>query len=371
MDEDAYQPDGGSGGDATFTDDLFAAVVERGRVREATCDRAWVAAMCRAESELAAAQADLGVIPAAAAAEIAEVAVEPDRLDLARITRDTALGANPVIPLVTALRSRLSESAAQALHHGATSQDILDTAAMLLARTAIAAIRDDLADATSRLATLARDHDETPMAGRTLMQHAIPITFGHKVRTWAYGIEGADDRLARTSASLPAQLGGPVGTRTSFGDEAETLAEAYAARLELAASPCWHTVRLPIADLAAALAATDGVVDKVAGDVVLMAQQEVCEVREASPGRGGSSSMAHKNNPVAAISARASARRAPALAGHLFGSMAHEHERAAGAWHAEWIALVDLLRCTGSAAAWLADCLGHLEIDPEAMRRNV
>lgn len=357
-------------GTVSFTDDLFAEVVERGPVRPATSDQAWVAAMLRAEGALALAEAELGIVPQQAADEVAAACARPAALDPAVLARDTALGGNPVIPLVDALRAMLSEAASEALHHGATSQDILDTATMLLARDAIGFVRQDLAQSLQALQSLSEEYGDVPTAGRTLMQQALPITFGAKTETWSRGLSGAGDRLARTAGSLPAQLGGPVGTRTSFGTQGDALSGVYAARLGLAPGPCWHTVRLPVADLAGAFATTAGVVEKLAADVILMAQQEVGEVREVSAVRGGSSSMAHKSNPVAAVSARASARRAPALAGHLFAAMAHEHERAAGPWHSEWMALVDLMRCTGSATAWLADCLTHLQVDPEALRRN-
>ena len=208
------------------------------------------------------------------------------------------------------------------------------------------------------------------MIGRTLLQQAEPTTFGREAAGWLNLLRGARRRLASVEASLPVQLGGPVGTLRGYGDQAGQIVAAVAARLDLRAAPSWHTSRLPIADLAGALATVCGAVAKVSTDIILLAQREVGEVRETTPGRGGSSSMPHKHNPIAAISARASALRGPALAGHLFACMAQEHERAAGAWHAEWLAVVDLLRAGGSAAAWLTECLGGLEVEAERMAAN-
>ena len=354
---------------------LFAEIAERGPARAATDDHQWVRGMLRFESALATAQAELGLVPAAAAADVARVVddldddldgIDPDSLGAA-----AAAGGNPVIPLVERLRTLLPNAAARHVHQGATSQDALDTAAMLVARDATAAVLGALAAAGDVTATLTRTHRSTPTIGRTLMQQALPTTFGLKAAGWLRGLDGAYRRLERVREGLPVQLGGPVGSRAGAGASALRLGALVAAHLELADSPPWHTDRLPVADLAGALGACCGAVGKVAGDVVLLAQQEVGEVREEAPGRGGSSSMAHKQNPVAAIAARASARRAPSLAAHLLGCMEQEHERAAGAWHAEWLPLRDLLRTSGSAAGWLADCLGHLVVDADAMARHL
>ncbi len=354
---------------------LFAEIAERGPARAATDDDQWVRGMLRFESALATAQATLGLIPAAAAASIASVVADLDR-DLAGIDPDTlgaaaAAGGNPVIPLVERLRALLPEEAATSVHHGATSQDALDTAAMLVARDATGSVLVSLGAAADATAALARTHRRTPTIGRTLLQQAVPTTFGLKAAGWLRGLDGARARVDRVRSGLPVQLGGPVGSRAGAGAEADRLAALVAAALDLAPAPPWHTDRLPVADLAGALGAGCGAVGKVAGDVVLLAQQEVGEVREEAPGRGGSSSMAHKHNPVAAIAARASARRAPGLVAHLLSCMEQEHERAAGAWHAEWLPLRDLLRTAGSASAWLADSLDHLVVDTEAMTRNL
>ena len=257
------------------------------------------------------------------------------------------------------------------MHRGATSQDILDTAAMLVAARALDPLLDDLLAARSAAAELARAHRDTPMAGRTLLQQAVPVTFGLKAAGWMAGLEDARRWLNELRVErLAAQLGGAAGTLASLGEAGPRVAEAYAAELGLPEPVLpWHTLRGRIGELASALAVTSGAVAKVARDVVLLSQTEVAEVREAHG--GGSSTMPHKRNPVAAICALACAQQAPGLAATLLGAMAHEHERAAGSWHAEWRPLGELLRSTGSAVAWLRESLEGLEADPDRMRANL
>ena len=349
-----------------MSDDLFAAVVAHTAVRGQTDDAAVVAAILRVESALAEAQGQVGDLDDSAVAAV-RGACEAADVDLAELARGTALGGNPVIPLVNELKS-LAGSHADAVHRGATSQDVLDTALMLMSRDSIGTITADLGRAVTSVGDLATG-DNTVM-GRTLMQSALPLPLSTKVEHWRRGLADASSRLSDVAAGLPVQLGGPVGDGSTHGERYEDIRAGLANEIGLADAPSWHTMRLPIADLASGLATASGVVGKIALDVVLMAQTEVAEVREVSSDRGGSSSMPHKSNPIAAISARASARRAPHLAAHLFAQMEQEHERAAGAWHAEWAVLVDLLRATGSAAWWLAESLDSLEIDPEAMERH-
>jgi 3-carboxy-cis,cis-muconate cycloisomerase len=209
------------------------------------------------------------------------------------------------------------------------------------------------------------------------MQQALPTTFGLKAAGWLAGLDGARARLLAVDASLPVQYGGAVGTLAGRDGSGVDVRAALARELGLATTPvAWHTVRLPIADLAGALGAAAGVIATVAVDVVLLAQTEVGEVAEVAQGpsghqRGGSSAMPHKNNPVAAISARACARRAPGLVATLLAAMEQEHERAAGAWHSEWPTLTELLTTVGSAAAWLAESLTVLRPDAERMAATV
>jgi 3-carboxy-cis,cis-muconate cycloisomerase len=264
---------------------------------------------------------------------------------------------------VRGLRERADEHA----HHGATSQDVIDTAAMLVARRALEPLLADAAASADACAQLAEAHRETPIMGRTLLADALPTSFGLKAAVWMNGIDEAGAWLTDVrERALAVQMGGPVGHRDP------AIAARVAAELGLAEPVLpWHVVRLRPAGLAAGLAAMAGVLAKIARDATLLAQDEVGELREGGgEGRGASSAMAHKRNPVAAVSVLACANRVPGLAGTMLGSMAHEHERAAGAWQAEWGTLTELLRLTGSAAAWTRDLLEHLEVDDERMRRG-
>jgi 3-carboxy-cis,cis-muconate cycloisomerase len=211
------------------------------------------------------------------------------------------------------------------------------------------------------------------MAGRTLLQHALPITFGLKAAGWLVGLDEAAARLdVVRNTRLAVQLGGAAGTLASLGDQGIAVMHSLAEELGLAEPTIsWHTDRTRIGELAGALGIAAGVIGKIARDVTLMAQTEVGEVREGIPGRGGSSTLPHKRNPIAAVCAIACAERAPGLVTTLLASMVHEHERGAGAWHAGWRPFADLLETVGSASAWLRDSLEHLEIDTAKMRANL
>ncbi len=330
---------------------MFDGVLARGRVAEAVADEAWLRAMLDAEAALARARGQDELADAIAAAEL-------DPRELGRLAAESG---NPVVPLVAALRER----AGPEVHRGATSQDILDTATMLVARGALVPLREDLGAAADAAAGLAEEHRATPAIGRTLLQQAVPTTFGLKAAGWMLGLDTAAVRLEEFRPV--GQLGGPAGTLDGVGRE---VLERYCESLGLDVPLLpWHTERSRIGELATSLGLACGTVAKVAGDVVLLAQTEVGEVGEAAP--GGSSSMPHKRNPVAAVSARACARQAPGLVATLLAAMEQEHERAAGAWHAEWAPLRALLVATGSAAAWLRTCLEGLQVDAERMRANV
>jgi 3-carboxy-cis,cis-muconate cycloisomerase len=351
---------------------LFDGVLARGAVTEAVGDRAWLQAMLDVEAALARAQARVGIVPAQAAEAIV-AACRADRFDVAGLGAEAAASGNPVVPLVRALGEAVRGPAAAYVHGGATSQDVLDSAAMLVAHRALGPLLEDLDAAAAAAAELAAAHRETPMAGRTLLQQALPVTFGLKAAGWLVGLDETAARLAEVrSERLAVQLGGAAGTLAALGDDGIAVLGHVARELGLAEPVLpWHTTRTRPAELAGALGAAAGVIGKLATDVVLLAQTEVGELREGLPGRGGSSTMPHKRNPIAATCARACAMRAPGLVATLLGAMAHEHERAAGPWHAEWRPLADLLAATGSAAAWLRDCLEHLEIDADRMRANL
>jgi len=350
----------------------FAGILVPGDLLDAVSDRAWLAALLEAERALANAEAIAGAIPAHAAAAIAD-RCRPELFDPARLVEAGRSAANPVEPLVRELAEAVGGEAAAFVHWGATSQDIMDSAAMLVAHRALGPLLADLDAAAAAAAALAEAHRGTVMAGRTLMQQALPVTFGLKAATWLTGLDEAAERLAEVRATrLAVQFGGAAGTLASAGEAGPRVLGLLADELGLAEPVlAWHTIRTRPADLAGALGSAAGVVAKVGRDVVLLAQTEVGEVREGVPGRGGSSTLPHKRNPVAAISAVAAAMLAPGLVATLLGAMAHEHERAAGAWHAEWRPLNELLEAVGSAAAWLRDSLEHLEVDAARMRANL
>jgi 3-carboxy-cis,cis-muconate cycloisomerase len=348
---------------------LFHAVLARGGAGEAVGDAAWLQALLDVEAALARACASAGVIPAAHADAIA-AACRAELFDVAAIGAEAANVGNPAEPLVRALRARVGGEAAEDVHRGATSQDVVDSAAMLIARRALASVVADLRGAADAAARLAAEHRDTPIIGRTLMQQAVPTTFGLKAAGWLVALDESTERLR--DVRLAAQLGGAAGNLAALGGAGLEVLGRFSRELGLDEPVVpWHTDRTRVGELAGALGEACGAIAKVAGDVVLLAQTEVGEVREGVEGRGGSSAMTHKRNPVAAISARAAARQAPGLVATLLSCMEHEHERAAGAWHAEWPALRSLLTFTGSAAAWLRDCLEHLEVDVERMRANL
>ena len=351
---------------------LFGAVLARGGAADEVSDRAWMRALLEVESALATAAADVGIVDRSAADAVVNASNDATSFDIDAIGAAAAAAGTPVLPLVQALRAAVPASAREAVHIGATSQDVLDTAMMLVARRALDPKTSDLDLAAKVAADLARRHRDTEMAGRTLGQQAVPVTFGLVCAQWMAGLDGATARLQAVARALPVQYGGAAGTRATADGAGLDLAVHLAARLALRDPGLpWHTIRLPIGDLAGALGTGCGIVAKIAGDVVLLAQTEIGELSDADPTRGGSSAMAHKANPVAAVCARACAHRGPGLVATLLSAMEQEHQRAAGAWHSEWRTLCDLLEATGSAAAWLRDCLQHLVVHPNRMAQNL
>jgi 3-carboxy-cis,cis-muconate cycloisomerase len=349
------------------SDQLFAGIYARGPVAAEVSDRAWLQAMLDVEAALARACAAEGLIPDAAASQIAGVC-HAERFDMGELGAAAADSATPVVGLVRALRAAVPESAREHVHLGATSQDISDTALMLIAHRALGPLLADARAAADAAADLADAHRATPMIGRTLLQQALPITFGLRAASWLSGLDAARARVAEVrDTELAVQMGGPVGAR-----EPEVAARV-AAELGLADPVVpWQAIRLRPVALAAALGAFSGVLAKIARDVTLLAQHEVAEVREGGgPARGGSSAMAHKRNPVGAVSVLACAKRTPGLVATALAAMESEHERAAGAWQAEWGTYTELLALTGSAAAWSRELLENLEVDAERMRANL
>ncbi|MGW8065575.1 3-carboxy-cis,cis-muconate cycloisomerase [Streptomyces ziwulingensis] len=340
---------------------------------DATDDRAYLRALLDAEAALTRAQAGLGLAPAGAASAVTEAA-DPARFDVRSLAERARSGGNPVIPLVADLTKAVGEEFGPYVHRGATSQDILDSATMLVAARTLDLLLPGLGRAEAALARLAAEHRDTVMPGRTLTQHAVPTTFGLKAAGWRALVLDARDRIRTVRDALPAQLGGAAGTLAAFGAYGATdptaLPAAYARELGLRTPLLpWHTLRTPVADLAGCLALTTGALGKIAADVLTLSRTELGEVAEGNG--GGSSAMPHKANPVRATLIGAAARRAPQLAATLYGSLAAEDERPAGAWHAEWEPLRDLLRLAGGAVHDAAAMAGALRVRPDAMRAHL
>jgi 3-carboxy-cis,cis-muconate cycloisomerase len=351
---------------------LFAPIVTGDELLAATSDRAWLQALLDVEAAVAGAEADLGIIPSGAADAIA-TRCSADRFDPGELGRAARLGGNPVIPLVERLTAAVPPECRNWVHWGVTSQDILDSAAMLVTRRALELIERDLTGLADGCAALADRHRTTLMAGRTLLQQALPITFGLKAAGWLVATIEVKSHLVDARSRLPAQLGGAVGTLAAFGEEGPAVAARLALRLGLAEPLVpWHTSRQPVAEVAAALGLVAGTSAKIAIDVALLMQTEVGEAFEpAAPGRGASSTLPHKRNPVGAAAVSAAARRAHGLIPVIFAGMVQVHERDIGGWQAEWQTLTDLLRLAGGAAARVRDTIEGLEVDAEAMRHNL
>ena len=348
------------------------------RADDVFSQRAFLAAMVRVESGWLAALVAAGIAPTRARADLAALVVEAD---LAEVSAAAESGGNPVIPLVDLLRLRGGDAeAASWIHRGLTSQDVVDSALMLCARDALTRIRVDLDRQTAALAALAVQHRGTVMAGRTLTQHAVPITFGLKAAQWLAGLLDARDQLA--GIRLPAQLGGAAGTLSAtvemarLGDAAEpvkatrSVATEAAAILELDDAVPWHTNRGAVTRLADALIAATGAWGRIANDVLVLARPEIAELAEPM-GRGGSSTMPHKANPILSVLVRRAALAAPALVAQLHLAAAESiDERADGSWHVEWSALATLARRAVVAASQTTELLEGLQVDAARMAAN-
>jgi 3-carboxy-cis,cis-muconate cycloisomerase len=345
----------------------FSAIFVPDELSASLSDRAWLEAMLEAERALVDAEARAGLVSEEAVRAVT-AALAADRYDIDTLAAEGRAPGNPVEPLVRAIRTQVGEPHAADVHRGATSQDILDTAAVLVATRALRIVDAELASAAEACARLAAEHRGTVMAARTLLQQAVPTTFGYKAAGWLVALVDARRRLG--AVELPAQLGGAAGTLGALGDRGADVLALYAEELGLPEPVLpWHTRRAPFVSLGGALSEAAVAVAKIARDVVLLAQSEVGEVSE---GEGGvSSSMPHKRNPAQAVLADACARHARASAALLVECGVHEHERAVGAWHAEWGALNDALAATGGAAAAIARSLGGLRVDAARMRANL
>ena len=328
------------------------------------------------EAALARAEAAAGVIPAGAV-EAIEAACRADQFDMGALAEAATRSGNLAIPLVKALTARVAKAdadAARYVHWGATSQDVIDSATMLGIRAAIDELLADCDRAITGFAKLAEQHRHTAVVARTWLQHALPMPFGLKLAEYASALHRSKQRLARLRAEgLALQFGGAAGTLAALGDKGLAVAEQLAKELDLPLPDApWHTHRDRIADIASVLAILSGTCGKIARDVSLMMQTDVGEAFEPSgEGRGGSSTMPHKRNPVASASALGAATMAPNLAATIFAAQVQDHERSAGPWHAEWPTLPTLLLVTSGALAAIVDIAEGLEVDAAKMRSNL
>jgi 3-carboxy-cis,cis-muconate cycloisomerase len=351
---------------------LFSGVAMR-----AVCDDATTLQhMLDFEAALARAEAAVGVIPASAVAPIEE-ACKAGAFDINQLAEAATRSGNLTIPLVKALTAAVAEAdpdAARYVHWGATSQDVIDTATMLTLRAAIDALLPDLDRAIAGFVKLTKQHRDTAMVARTWLQHALPMPFGLKLAEYAAALHRSSARLKRLRAEAVAlQFGGAAGTLAALGDKGLAVAEKLAAELKLPLPDApWHTHRDRIAEAASVFAILCGSCGKIARDVSLLMQTDVAEAFEPSgEGRGGSSTMPHKRNPVAAATALAAATMAPNLAATILAAQVQDHERSAGPWHAEWPALPTLQLVTSGALAAIVELAEGLEVDVARMRTNL
>jgi 3-carboxy-cis,cis-muconate cycloisomerase len=354
--------------DSELTGPLFAT----DEMRAAFSDREKVAAYLKAEAALAEAEARHGLVPAALAAAIRKLT--PDDFELAEIGAKTADAGAPTIPFIKAAEAKLPEKLRGSFHKGATSQDIIDTGLALAMRSAMDLISSDIAAIMDRLSAQAKRHRRTPQVGRSFGQHAAPITFGYTAAVWLAGVADAASELpALRRRALAASLGGPVGTLTGMGAVAAEVSRDYAAILGLAeADIAWHTARGRVVAVGAWLVALIGALAKIATDVVFLSSTEVAEVNEApASGRGGSSAMPHKQNPVSAMVILAAHTAAGGHLAALTAAMAAGQQRPAGAWQSEWHSLPPLFGLASGALREAKRIASSLVMHPDRMRANL
>lgn len=339
-------------------------------------DESRVQSMLDFEAALARAEARTGVIPAVDAPRIA-AKCHAELLDLAAIRKEAARAGNVAIPLVKALTELVAQedkNAARFVHWGATSQDVIDTACVLQLGRAFELIDRDMPALTTTLCALAERYRDTPVVARTWMQHALPTTFGFIVAGWLDAVLRHRQRLTEIRARvLSLQFGGAVGTLAALAGRGPEVAKALAEELQLClpATP-WHSHRDRMAEVATTLGLLTGTLGKIARDIALHSQTEIQELLEpAGEGRGSSSTMPHKRNPVTCAVVLAAAHRVPGLVSTMFAAMLQDQERGLGSWHAEWETLPEIVRLSGGALHHLSEMLPALEVNPERMRRNL
>ncbi|MCU1758227.1 3-carboxy-cis,cis-muconate cycloisomerase [Pseudomonas sp. 14P_8.1_Bac3] len=355
---------------------LFDAYFTARDMREVFCDQGRVQAMLDFEAALARAEAQVGLIPSAAVAPI-EAACRAGHYDFAALGDAIATAGNSAIPLVKALGKQIAATDAEAeryVHLGATSQDVMDTGLVLQLRLALELIERDLAQLGEVLATQALRFVATPLAGRTWLQHATPVTLGMKIAGWLGAISRSRQRLQQLKPRLLVlQFGGASGTLAALGAQAMPIAEALAAQLQLSLpDQPWHTQRDRLVEFGSVLGLIAGSLGKLGRDISLLMQTEAGEVFEpAAPGKGGSSTMPHKRNPVGAAVLIGAATRVPGLLSTLFSAMPQEHERSLGLWHAEWETLPEICCLVSGSLKQALLVADGLEVDAARMARNL
>jgi 3-carboxy-cis,cis-muconate cycloisomerase len=356
--------------------ELFDSLFRSQEVEKALSDRACLQGMLDFEASLARAEARAGVIPSSAAAAIA-AKCKAELFDVAELARGARLAGNIAIPLVKALAGLVAQTdkdAARYVHWGATSQDAIDTGCVLQLRKALKIIAGDLDRLAAALAALATKHRSTIIVGRTWMQQALPTTFGAKVAGWLDAIDRHRGRLRETQRrAVVLQFGGAVGTLSALGGRGAEVAKHLAEELALGLPEIpWHSHRDRMAEVATTLGLCVGTLGKIAKDISLHSQTEVAEVFEpVEKGRGGSSTMPHKRNPVASAVVLSAAVRVPGLVSSMLTAMAQEQERGLGGWHAEWETLPEIVSLGAGALHQMGEIIPKLEIDTERMRENL
>ena len=357
---------------------LYASLFYQKDVTDIFSDSSLVTYMIQVEVALAQAQAQVGVIPQKAANTIAQVAEHAlDKFDFSALAVATGLAGNIAIPFVkqlTAIVKDIDEDASRYVHWGATSQDILDTACILQCCDALNIVEAQLQQCYSTALEQAKQYRHQVMIGRTWLQQALPITLGHKLARWASAFKRDLDRIqAMKSRVLTAQLGGAVGSLASLQDQGSLVVSAFAKQLNLTVpTSTWHGERDRIVEIASVLGMIVGNTGKMARDWSLMMQTEIAELFEpTAKGRGGSSTMPHKRNPVAAASVLAAANRVPALMSSIYQSMVQEHERSLGAWHAEWLAVPEIFQLCAGALSRTGEVLQGFEVNAKHMQQNL
>jgi len=355
---------------------MLDALFRTDAVREIFSDAGRLQGMLDFEAALARAAARAGLIPEAVVADI-ESECRAELFDIGALARGAESAGNTAIPMVKALTARVearNADAARYVHWGATSQDAMDTGLMLQLRAALDVLDADTAALSDALANLAKKHRRTPVAGRTWLQQAAPITFGLKAAGWLAAIERHRMRLQELRArALALQFGGAAGTLAALGNRGPDVANALAADLGLPLPDLpWHAHRDRVAEVATTLGLLVGSLGKIAKDVALSMQTEVGEAFEpAGDGRGGSSTMPHKRNPVSAAVVLSAATRVPALVSIMLSAMVQEHERGLGNWHAEWETLPEICSLASGALAHVVQMVEGLTVDAVRMRDNL